>query len=198
MKKILFPVIVLIMCAFFSLTAYAGPGYWVLSNNGRWWYQYYNGTYPANGWALIDNTYYYFDAAGWMLSDTITPDGYRVGPDGAWIPGGGGAGSTASASKKSGTFDFIYSDNYVVTLTGNTIRFTGNYRVFNDDWDTIATGYMDEAFQITENTRFYEDTEYRTVLSLADIREFLSMTNTFIHCRIIVQDGKLIELSEGA
>ncbi len=198
MKKRLFPVIVIMLCILMNMTVYAKSGNWVLSHNGKWWYQYEDGTYPANGWTLIDNTYYYFDAAGWMLSDTITPDGYRVGPDGAWIPGAGTTGSTTSASTKSGTFDFIYSDDYVVTLTGNTLRFKGNYRIFNDYWDTVATGYMDEEFQITENTRFYEDTEYRSELSLADIREFLSMSNTFIHCRIIVENGKIIEFSEGA
>lgn len=41
---------------------------------------------------LIDGKWYYFSEAegsgtmGAMLRDTITPDGYYVGPDGVWVP----------------------------------------------------------------------------------------------------------------
>ncbi len=38
------------------------------------------------GWQIIDGVWYYFDlTTGIMLHDTITPDGYMVGPNGAWI-----------------------------------------------------------------------------------------------------------------
>lgn len=65
-----------------------GVGAWVLQDN-RWWYRNADGTYPANGWYYLPTQtgekWFYFDQEGWMLSDTVTPDGYRVGADGAWI-----------------------------------------------------------------------------------------------------------------
>ena len=197
MKKRYLPVLVLLICSFLSLTAFAKSGYWVLSNNGRWWYQYTDGGYPANGWELIDNQYYYFDAEGWMLADTVTPDGYWVGPDGAWIPdrAAAAAASSASTSNRSGTYDFIYSDNYVMKLNGNTLQVIGNYRIIDDaSWDTVATGYMDEAFQITDNTRFYEVTEELYELSQSTIRQDLADTGTFIHCRLIIVNGTIVEM----
>lgn len=82
------------------------PGYsnsgW-LQSGSRWWYRHADGSYTRNGWELINGSWYYFDAAGWMLSDTwignyyvgasgamaadtYTPDGYYVNADGVWTP----------------------------------------------------------------------------------------------------------------
>lgn len=74
----------------FMTTAFAGE--WKKESNGRWWYQNEDGSYTVNGWQNINGTEYYFDAEGYMLSDTVTPDGYRVGLDGAWIREDGGSG----------------------------------------------------------------------------------------------------------
>ena len=63
------------------ITSYAQ---WCQNENG-WWYSYTDGSYPVNTWKEIDGKYYYFDGNGYMLSNTITPDGYTVGSDGAWI-----------------------------------------------------------------------------------------------------------------
>lgn len=68
-----------------------------------WWWQEDNGTYPVNTWKVINGKWYYFygngymasngwignyyvGADGSMLTNTRTPDGYLVGPDGAWTP----------------------------------------------------------------------------------------------------------------
>ena len=60
---------------------------WV--NNGYgWWYQNADGTYPASAWKLINGTWYYFNADGYMLANTVTPDGYFVNADGAYQPTG--------------------------------------------------------------------------------------------------------------
>ena len=42
------------------------------------------------GWQLIDGKWYYFNnisngTRGAMLTDTTTPDNYRVGMDGVWV-----------------------------------------------------------------------------------------------------------------
>ena len=56
--------------------------------DGSWRYQKDDGSY-ARGWMQsTDGKWYYFDANGRMLTDTVTPDGYQVGPDGAWTVGG--------------------------------------------------------------------------------------------------------------
>lgn len=83
-----------------------GSGAWVQSpENGRWWYQNADGTYPANTWMQIGDKWYFFDAQGYMqtgwiqwdgkeyycsengdmLTDCITPDNYLLGADGAKI-----------------------------------------------------------------------------------------------------------------
>ena len=56
------------------------------SGESSYWYQEDDGTYPADAWKWIDGRCYYFNQEGWMLSDTVTPDGYRVDAGGAWIP----------------------------------------------------------------------------------------------------------------
>ena len=57
---------------------------WKQDQNG-WWYQNSDGTYPTNTWKEINGKQYYFGSNGYMLSNTTTPDGYKVGVDGAWI-----------------------------------------------------------------------------------------------------------------
>ena len=57
---------------------------WQQSGYG-WWYQRANGTYPASVWEQINGIWYYFDANGYMLADTTTPDGYYVDANGAWV-----------------------------------------------------------------------------------------------------------------
>lgn len=63
-------------------------------NAARWWYDFDNGSYAAGGWATIDGNNdgiaetYFFDAEGWMLADTVTPDGQTVNADGAWVVNG--------------------------------------------------------------------------------------------------------------
>ena len=72
------------------------------SNSTGWWYQNADGSYPANEWQQINGSWYYFKESGYMvasmwignyylgengsmLTNTTTPDGYKVGSDGAWI-----------------------------------------------------------------------------------------------------------------
>lgn len=71
-----------IMAASMSITAWAGE--WKQDTTG-WWYQEDNGSYPVNQWKEINGKQYYFGGDGYMLHDTTTPDGYKVGADGAWI-----------------------------------------------------------------------------------------------------------------
>lgn len=38
---------------------------------GRWWYRHANGCYTTNNWELIDGSWYFFDASGWMVTGWI-------------------------------------------------------------------------------------------------------------------------------
>lgn len=80
--------LLLLTCA---STAYAGQ--WKQDAKGYWW-QEDNGSYPVNSWHWLDGNRdgvsecYYFDANGYMLANTTTPDGYQINGDGAWIANG--------------------------------------------------------------------------------------------------------------
>ena len=79
-------------------------GEWKQDSRG-WWYRNADGSYTTNnwqnsggkrycfeaagwmktGWIQWGNKWYYGDASGAMLVNTTTPDGLRVGADGAWV-----------------------------------------------------------------------------------------------------------------
>lgn len=68
-------------------------GEWKQDSNG-WWYCYRDGTWPSGQWVELEwngeKQWYYFSTdtvgpKGAMVTNTTTPDGYRVGADGAWI-----------------------------------------------------------------------------------------------------------------
>lgn len=77
-----------IFAIFFTINAYAGT--WIQDSKG-WWYDQGNGTWPSNSWQWIDGNSdgtaecYYFDKFGYCMTNTITPDNYRVNASGAWI-----------------------------------------------------------------------------------------------------------------
>lgn len=63
---------------------------WRTDETGKWTYIKPDGTLVKNGWLNVDDNLYYMDADGYMLSDTITPDGYYVNSSGAkqeYLPG---------------------------------------------------------------------------------------------------------------
>lgn len=61
-------------------------GYWMQDNVG-WWIQYQDGTYLVNQWyqSPASGLWYYMGADGYMLTNTVTPDGYTVNADGVWV-----------------------------------------------------------------------------------------------------------------
>ena len=100
MKKIGFVLAASVAIIATSITAYAGQ--WKQDSTGRW-YQNDDGSYPMNQWQEIGGKQYYFNADGYMLINTITPDGHQVGNDGAKI-------ETPSRSQITYTSDSVTRD----------------------------------------------------------------------------------------
>ena len=91
MKKVL--VTAAIMTAAMNVTVFAAG--WQQNANGWWYATNESGTeWYADGWQWIDGNQdgtaecYYFDENGYILANTVTPDGYYVNADGAWIVDG--------------------------------------------------------------------------------------------------------------
>ena len=91
MKKVL--VTAAIMTAAMNMTVFAAG--WQQNANGWWYATNESGTeWYADGWQWIDGNQdgtaecYYFDENGYILANTVTPDGYYVNADGAWIVDG--------------------------------------------------------------------------------------------------------------
>lgn len=62
---------------------------WVKEND-HWFYRKPDGSLVSNGWLNIDDKNYYMDENGFMLADTITPDGIYVNAKGEktnYMPG---------------------------------------------------------------------------------------------------------------
>lgn len=87
MKKLRIIAAALALTTITSMSAYAGT--WQKNAQG-WWYDNGDGTWPASTWQWIDGNNdgiaecYYFDANGYCLTNTLTPDAYTVNADGAW------------------------------------------------------------------------------------------------------------------
>ncbi|MDD3252040.1 MAG: hypothetical protein PHV18_05700 [Lachnospiraceae bacterium] len=82
-KQLWIGIITVAVSAAMSISAFAGT--WKQETAG-WKYDNGDGTCQQGGWFTdTDGKQYYFDANGYMLSNTTTPDGYQVGADGAWI-----------------------------------------------------------------------------------------------------------------
>lgn len=106
-RRILAAALIMIM----AFCAPASAGSWMQNEKG-WWYQNDDGTFQKSQWFKdTDGLWYYFNEEGYMLRDqwvgnyyvgptgamlvnTTTPDGKKVGADGALI----GVSATATAA----------------------------------------------------------------------------------------------------
>lgn len=66
-------------------TSFAGEGEWRYSTvDNAWWYSYNNGVWATSKWQQIKGKWYYFDADGYMMTNSWIGD-YYVGKDGAML-----------------------------------------------------------------------------------------------------------------
>lgn len=59
--------------------------WWYKDDNGDWFYFRGNGAMAKSSWIEWKGEYYYVGKDGKMLTNTITPDGYRVDHNGVWV-----------------------------------------------------------------------------------------------------------------
>ena len=80
-KLLIFTTLITISTSFSSLA-----GSWEEDAKG-WWYKNDDGSYPRGTWFTFATTgkQYYFNDEGYLLINTTTPDGYKVGSDGAYL-----------------------------------------------------------------------------------------------------------------
>lgn len=76
------PGIVMAISLGVSLPALGAEPGWSRQEDG--WHYYLEDGSAAVGWVEVEGKSYYIPQEGGMLSDTVTPDGYYVDPDGAW------------------------------------------------------------------------------------------------------------------
>ena len=102
------------LAAVSASAAFAGT--WRKNPVGEGWFYEYGNGYVAVGWNWIDgdgdgvSESYYFDNNGWLLTATVTPDGFVVNADGQWVlngviqrQGGGQDTAAAAAASRAGT-----------------------------------------------------------------------------------------------
>ncbi len=58
---------------------------WRFFDDGNWYYFSSSGAMEVNRWEQDNGKWFYLGGNGAMLKDTVTPDGYILGSDGAWI-----------------------------------------------------------------------------------------------------------------
>lgn len=164
MKKVIF--IAIGISLIMSNFSYAG---WK-QDNGKWWYQNADGGYTVNGWQSINDEYYYFDSAGYMLSDTKTPDGYYVNSDGKWEQRGTIEKNDALADFKAG---YENGDHDLL-----------NQSVSSDKYDGKAywiEGYIKEISSLDNTGKSYysilTDTDNKEWHLLIDSESYMSKDN---------------------
>lgn len=164
----------ILLALFFILTlnirTYAASGHWQTDDKG-WWYSLDNGDYYKNYWFLDKGKYYFFNADGYMvtdkwignyylgsdgamLTDTVTPDGYKVGSDGKWIP---------DASQGEG-----FSGDYMILLSSAD---SFSYATISEDTWTLK-GFWSKTTD--ESYAWYRD---KRMLKLTDTTEFYEVNN---------------------
>lgn len=112
----------LVMGISLAMTMPALAGTWQEDSVG-WYYQNDDGSYQKNGWFQDgDGKWYYFDANGYMLTNTITPDGYQVGSDGAMI-----SNDTSASTGRNDEFPLRGTVGYQPGLeAGSAVLFRNN------------------------------------------------------------------------
>lgn len=119
--------------AVMPITAYAAEG-WVQDERG-WRYEELDGNWATNCWmAGDDNTRYYLDGDGYMLSNCYSPDGHWIDENGVSIVEGYGERVTATAESYRGELFYPEETDYPLKGTlAYSIGFDGKPELFQNN-----------------------------------------------------------------
>lgn len=143
----------------------AMAGEWKQNETG-WWWQEDDGSYPVNAWKWLDGNgdgiseCYYFNDAGYLLTDTVTPDQYSVNRDGAWTEEGIVQIKEEKAEEPSG----MWGSNITVEVK----KFTENMYVL-DEPRTRAFLIVGKDKALLIDTLFEDDHVLEEVQKITDI-----------------------------
>lgn len=147
-KKWIAAAAVAVMSTAMAMTSYAAG--WQKDATG-WWWQNDDGSYPAAKWEWLDGNHdgtaesYYFDASGYLLTGTTTPDGYTVNADGAWVENGvvqtQAAAQTASQPVQDTNTNPYCKNVYEHGLYPNPFISAGDAKDYGDYYELDANIY---------------------------------------------------------
>jgi hypothetical protein len=191
-----------------TITSFAGV--WRSDSNG-WWWQKDNVSWPMNTWEWLDgdnngiSECYYFDAHGYCLQGTRTPDGYDVNGDGAWtvngvvqtrsthveVDGGNGNESNDGGTgnqEKTKALDLVTAK----PVTGGFSKFTGQHTV---QGDVLSKGLYGRKAQ----AEYYTGGKYTTFtarLAISADKQYSSGAVIFIE--VLDEDLDVLDSAEVA
>ena len=125
-------------------------GAWVHSGS-RWWYRYSDGTYPANELRKIGNSWFGFDAAGWMETGWAAHDNnwYYFASSGAmqtgWLAHGKSWYYFDGAGKMMTGFITVGKASYYMLSSGQMAtgwQKIGNYWYYFAESGAMQTGWL--------------------------------------------------------
>ena len=122
MKRFRLLIITTLLALSTSFSAFAGS--WEEDSKG-WWYKNDDGSYPRSTWFTFATTgkQYYFNNEGYLLVNTTTPDGYKVGSDGAYLESDP---SNIAKAKSTKSGSYVNSGPGVVASAGGPVQNTNS------------------------------------------------------------------------
>ncbi len=122
MKRFRLLIITTLLVLSTSFSAFAGS--WEEDSKG-WWYKNDDGSYPRSTWFTFATTgkQYYFNNEGYLLVNTTTPDGYKVGSDGAYLESDP---SNIAKAKSTKSGSYVNSGPGVVASAGGPVQNTNS------------------------------------------------------------------------
>ena len=173
MKKVLLIISFLIL-SIFSTTISIYAAQWInIPNTNTWCYLEDNNKFATNKWLKIDYDndgsyeYYYFDNNGYMLSNTITPDGYFVNAYGQWEVNGviqtvqyatiSNKLDTTSQNINSSALQKKELKNNVIKI--DNVNYIDTTKVFNQNWVNVIKFSGNNSY-LKANTGDYNRLEF--------------------------------------
>ena len=129
MKRFRLLIITTLLALSTSFSAFAGS--WEEDSKG-WWYKNDDGSYPRSTWFTFATTgkQYYFNNEGYLLVNTTTPDGYKVGSDGAYLESDP---SNIAKAKSTKSGSYVNSGPGVVASAGGPVQNTNSTTANNSN-----------------------------------------------------------------